>query len=61
MAMGEKLGFTQDDLRIHGHAIEVRVYAAGPLEQLPSRHRHVADLPAPRGSRCARGRWSRRA
>ena len=30
VAMGEKLGFTQDDLRIHGHAIEVRVYAEDP-------------------------------
>ena len=30
VAMGEKLGFTQDDLKIHGHAIEVRVYAEDP-------------------------------
>jgi len=27
VARGEKLRFTQDDLRIHGHAIELRVYA----------------------------------
>lgn len=30
VARGEKLGFTQDDLRINGHAIEVRVYAEDP-------------------------------
>ncbi|QLG45002.1 acetyl-CoA carboxylase biotin carboxylase subunit [Costertonia aggregata] len=31
VARGEKLGFTQDDLTIHGHALEVRVYAEDPL------------------------------
>jgi len=30
VAEGEKLPFTQDDLRINGHAIEVRVYAEDP-------------------------------
>ncbi|MBX2978884.1 MAG: acetyl-CoA carboxylase biotin carboxylase subunit [Flavobacteriales bacterium] len=30
VAEGEKLPFTQDDLRIQGHAIEVRVYAEDP-------------------------------
>jgi acetyl-CoA carboxylase biotin carboxylase subunit len=30
VARGEKLSFTQDDLSIHGHAIEVRVYAEDP-------------------------------
>ena len=30
MARGEKLSFTQDDLAINGHAIEVRVYAEDP-------------------------------
>jgi acetyl-CoA carboxylase, biotin carboxylase subunit len=30
VARGEKLSFTQDDLRINGHAIEVRVYAEDP-------------------------------
>lgn len=29
-ARGEKLGFTQDDLKIRGHAIELRVYAEDP-------------------------------
>ncbi len=30
VAMGEKLSFTQKDLRINGHAMEVRVYAEDP-------------------------------
>lgn len=30
VARGEKLSFTQDDLRIHGHSLEVRVYAEDP-------------------------------
>jgi acetyl-CoA carboxylase biotin carboxylase subunit len=30
VAEGERLPFTQDDLRINGHAIEVRVYAEDP-------------------------------
>ncbi len=29
-ARGEKLSFTQDDLKINGHALEVRVYAEDP-------------------------------
>ena len=37
IARGEKLSFTQDDLRIHGHALELRVYAEDPLNNfLPS-------------------------
>jgi propionyl-CoA carboxylase alpha chain len=30
VARGEKLAFTQDDLSINGHALEVRVYAEDP-------------------------------
>jgi acetyl-CoA carboxylase biotin carboxylase subunit len=30
IARGEKLSFTQDDLKINGHAIEIRVYAEDP-------------------------------
>lgn len=30
VAEGQPLGFTQDDLKIHGHALEVRVYAEDP-------------------------------
>ncbi len=37
IARGEKLSFTQDDLSIHGHAIELRVCAEDPLNNfLPS-------------------------
>jgi len=37
IARGEKLSFTQDDLSIKGHAIELRVYAEDPLNNfLPS-------------------------
>jgi acetyl-CoA carboxylase biotin carboxylase subunit len=37
IARGEKLSFTQDDLSINGHAIELRVYAEDPLNNfLPS-------------------------
>jgi len=32
VARGEKLAFTQEDLSINGHALEVRVYAEDPLE-----------------------------
>jgi acetyl-CoA carboxylase biotin carboxylase subunit len=37
IARGEKLSFTQDDLHINGHAIELRVYAEDPLNNfMPS-------------------------
>ena len=37
IARGEQLSFTQDDLSIHGHAVELRVYAEDPLNNfLPS-------------------------
>ncbi len=31
IAMGEKISFKQDELKIQGHAVEVRVYAEDPL------------------------------
>jgi acetyl/propionyl-CoA carboxylase alpha subunit len=31
VARGEKLSFTQDELTIKGHAVELRVYAEDPL------------------------------
>lgn len=37
IARGEKLGFTQDDLSVNGHSLELRVYAEDPLNDfLPS-------------------------
>jgi len=37
VARGEKLSFTQDDLKIKGHAVELRIYGEDPLNDfLPS-------------------------
>ena len=37
IARGEKLAFTQEDLKINGHAMELRIYAEDPLNNfLPS-------------------------
>jgi len=37
IARGDKLSFAQDDIVIHGHALELRVYAEDPLDDfLPS-------------------------
>jgi propionyl-CoA carboxylase alpha chain len=37
VARGQKLQFSQDDLRITGHAVELRVYAEDPMEDfMPS-------------------------
>ncbi|MCS7073315.1 MAG: acetyl-CoA carboxylase biotin carboxylase subunit, partial [Bacteroidia bacterium] len=33
VARGEKLSFSQEDLKIHGHSIEIRVYAEDPANQ----------------------------
>lgn len=35
IATGEKLSFTQDDIKIHGHAIECRINAEDPYTFLP--------------------------
>jgi biotin carboxylase/cytidylate kinase len=36
VASGEKLGFTQDDVKLSGHAIECRIYAEDPKTFRPS-------------------------
>jgi len=36
VAMGERLGITQEQIAIRGHAIECRIYAEDPLRFLPS-------------------------
>ena len=36
IAMGEKLSFTQADLKLNGHAIESRLYAENPFTFLPA-------------------------
>lgn len=46
VAAGEKLGFAQDDVELHGHAIEARVYAEDPARGfLPTGGRvlHVSE------------------
>ena len=53
IAMGHPLRYTQSDLKIHGHAIEVRVYAEDPANQfLPDIGRlDVYDRPSGPGIR----------
>lgn len=49
IARGEKLSFTQEDLKINGHAVEVRVYAEDPLNNfLPDTGKLVTYQP-PKG------------
>ena len=53
VAQGEKLSFTQDDLSINGHSIEIRVYAEDPANNfLPDIGRlHVYRSPKGEGIR----------
>lgn len=48
VARGEKLPFTQGDLKVHGAAIECRVYAEDPLRFLPSPGK-ITQLRTPAG------------
>ncbi len=49
VARGEKLSFTQDDLKIHGHSIELRVCAEDPMNNfLPDTGRLELYIP-PKG------------
>jgi len=48
VASGAPLGFTQDDVRFHGHAIECRVNAENPRTFAPSPGR-IGDYHAPGG------------
>ncbi|MFL0194031.1 acetyl/propionyl/methylcrotonyl-CoA carboxylase subunit alpha [Clostridium sp. WILCCON 0269] len=36
IACGEKIDFTQDDIKLNGHSIECRVYAEDPVKFIPS-------------------------
>ncbi|MCB0429795.1 MAG: acetyl-CoA carboxylase biotin carboxylase subunit [Flavobacteriales bacterium] len=53
IARGEKLSFRQDDLKINGHALEIRVYAEDPANQfLPDIGRlHTYRRPSGNGVR----------
>ena len=57
IARGEALQIKQDDLKIHGHALELRVYAEDPLNDfLPSvGHLNVYKLPVGDGIRVDNG------
>jgi acetyl-CoA carboxylase biotin carboxylase subunit len=49
VARGEKLRFAQDDLRIHGHAIELRVYAEDARAGFLPATGRIAHYAAPEG------------
>lgn len=57
VARGEKLPFTQDNLKINGHAIELRIYAEDPLDDfMPSvGNLEVYQLPVGKGIRVDNG------
>jgi acetyl/propionyl-CoA carboxylase alpha subunit len=50
VAAGEKLGFSQDDLKIHGHAIELRICAEDPMNQFLPNVGRVETYKVPQGS-----------
>ena len=49
VARGEGLAFTQDDLHIQGHAVELRVYAEDPFHQFLPSIGKILDYQRPRG------------
>lgn len=49
VASGQPLSFTQDDINVHGHAIECRIYAEDPLNNFLPSIGHVKRLQAPSG------------
>jgi len=49
VARGEKLAFTQNDLKIRGHAIEVRVYAEDPYNNFMPNVGKLVHYHAPKG------------
>lgn len=57
VARGEKLNIRQEDLKIHGHALELRVYAEDPMDDfLPSvGNLEVYQLPEGEGIRVDNG------
>lgn len=57
VARGEKLPFAQEDLKINGHAIELRIYAEDPLDDfMPSvGHLETYQLPVGKGIRVDNG------
>jgi acetyl/propionyl-CoA carboxylase alpha subunit len=49
VAMGERLGFGQDDVRQHGHAIELRVYAEESARNFAPATGRILRLALPQG------------
>ena len=58
IAAGEPLSVTQDDVRLHGHAIECRINAEDVVQRLPAGA--GADHGLPRAGRAGRPRRLRR-
>ena len=52
VANGEKLPFAQEDLKVHGAAIECRIYAEDPIKFLPSPGK-IVQYRQPTGRTCA--------
>lgn len=50
VAWGEKLSFTQDDIKMNGHAIECRVYAEDPENNFLPSPGKITRLRVPQGS-----------
>ncbi len=50
VAWGEKLSFTQDDVKMNGHAIECRVYAEDPENNFLPSPGQITRLKLPQGS-----------
>ncbi len=50
VAAGEKLGFAQDDIELHGHAIEARVYAEDPARGFLPTGGRVLQVAEPSGA-----------
>jgi propionyl-CoA carboxylase alpha chain len=44
IARGEKLRFSQDDIKINGHSLELRVYAEDPLNNFFAIHRYINKI-----------------
>jgi len=50
VAAGERLSFAQEDLKIHGHAIELRICAEDPMNQFLPNVGKVETYKVPQGS-----------
>lgn len=49
IARGEKLAFTQEDLKINGHAIELRIYAEDPFDNFTPSINNLETYRLPKG------------